>query len=95
MSVRVVIDHGDFYDGELEGVPVKGLAGSECDQVATLMDWCYAHCRSLHVNGVLLYEQDRELPQAEHSVVVTVFDSLSDKVESDWAKTGDPNGQVW
>lgn len=95
MSVRVVIDHGDFYDGDLAEVPVQGLSGADCDQVAMLMDWCYAHKRSLHVNGVLLYEQDRELPQAEHSVVIGVFDTLSDTVKSDWPTVGDPNGQVW
>jgi hypothetical protein len=82
MSVRVTIDHGDFYDGDLESIPVKGLAGSDIDQVHTLMDWCHAHCRSLHVNGVLVYEQNRDLPQAEYSVVCAVFDTLCERVQS-------------
>lgn len=82
MTVQIQIDHGDFYDGDLEHIPVRGLAGAECDQVATLMDWCYAHSRSLHVNGVLMYEKDRDLPQAEHSVMIELFDTLSDRVQS-------------
>jgi hypothetical protein len=92
MIVHVTIDHGDFYDGPLSGVPVQGLSGAEVDQVAHLLDWAYAHQRTLHVNGVLMYEKNRDLPQAEHSVIVSVFDNLSD--EPDWSK-GDPNGQVW